>query len=215
MLTGLTYTSPSGARSFNFETTLNIQSGGGERRDATGGLEYFDCKNQSQVSSRGAPIYGQRTHGISWHLPISIGEIDAELIYRLDRQSAAAAIAIWFPGGQETLIRNINLVVQIKLPADTWLVNMPGNGLRKDVPISILNTEVGISPVGGLRGSSSVIHLGSKNNGQLAIWPNNLVEIPQLTLKNNGDSQVQLSTDTNFGSDLSMVACVELEICKI
>ena len=215
LLTGLTYTSPSGVRSIGFETTLNIQSGGGERRAATGGLEYFDCKNQSQVSSKGAPNYGQGLNGISWNLPISIGNIKLELIYRLDRQSAAAAIAIWFPGGQEELIRDINLVFQIKLPADTWLVNMPGNGLRKDVPISILNTEVGISPVGGLRGSSSVVHLGSKNNGQLAIWPNNRVEIPQLTLKNNGDNQVQLKIDTNFGSDLSMVAGVELEICKI
>ena len=150
--TGLFYKSPAGIRAVNFETTLNIQTGGGERRAATGGLEYFDCKNQSQVLSKGAPIYGQSFTGISWHQPISIGEVKAELIYRLDRQSASSALAIWFPGGQEVLIRDINLVFNIKLPADNWVVNMPGNGLRKDVPISILNTEVGISPVGGLRG---------------------------------------------------------------
>ena len=215
LLTGLSYKSPSGARNVGFETTLNIQSEGGERRAATGGLEYFDCKNQSTVTTSGEKIYGQGSNGINWHLPISIGDIKAELIYRLDRQSAAAAIALYFPGGQEVLIRDINLVFQIKLPADTWHVNIPGNGLRKDVPISILNTEVGISPVGGLRGSSSVVHLGSKNNGQLVIWPNNRVEIAQLTLKNNGDNQVQLKIDTNFGSDLSKVAGVELEICKI
>ena len=47
LLTGLTYTSGAGVRSVGFETSLNIQSGGGERRSATGGLEYFDCKNQS------------------------------------------------------------------------------------------------------------------------------------------------------------------------
>ncbi len=206
LLTGLTYTSPAGLRSVSFQTTLNIQSGGGEKRSATGGLEYFDRKNQSTVTSSGEPIYGQGINGINWNLPVSIGSIRAELIYRLDRQSAAASLAIYFPGGQVELIRDINLVFQIKLPADTWLVNMPGNGLRKDLPISTLNTEVGISPVGGLRGSSSVVHLGSKNNGQLAIWPNNRIEIPQLTLKNNGDNQLQLKIDTNFGSDLSMVA---------
>ena len=215
LLTGLIYRSPSGERNVGFETTLNIQSEGGERRSATGGLEYFDCKNQSTVTTSGEKIYGQGSNGINWRLPISIGDIKAELIYRLDRQSAAAAIAIYFPGGQEVLIRDINLVFQIKLPADTWHINIPGNGLRKDVPISILNTEVGISPVGGLRGSSSVVHLGSKNNGQLVIWPNNRVEIAQLTLKNNGDNQVQLKIDTNFGSDLSKVSGVELEICKI
>jgi glycosidase len=202
-------------RSVGFETSLNIQSGGGERRAATGGLEYFDCDNQSVVTSSGKKIYGQGNDGINWHLPVSIGSIKAELIYRLNRQSAAASFAIYFPGGQEELIRNVNLVFQINLPADNWILNMPGNGLRKDVPISILNTEVGISPVGGLRGSSSVVHLRSENNGQIAIWPNNRVEIGELTLKSSGEHQIQLKIDTNFGSDLSAVSGVELEICKI
>ena len=215
LLTGLTYSSPSGARSVGFETSLNIQSGGGERRAATGGLEYFDCAHQSQVTSTGVPSYGQGLNGITWRLPISIGAINAELIYRLDRQSAAASFALYFPGGQEVLIRNVNLAFQIKLPTDHWIVNMPGNGLRKDIPIHILETEVGISPVGGLRGSSSVIHLGSVNNGQIAIWPNNRIEIAELTIKNSGQSQIQLRIDTNFGSDLSQVSGVELEICKI
>lgn len=215
LLTGLSYRSPAVVRNVGFETSLNIQSGGGERRAATGGLEYFDCKNQSAVASSGKQINGQGINGISWHLPISIGSIKAELIYRLDRQSAAATFAIYFPGGQEVLIRNINLVFQIKLPADNWIINMPGNGLRKDIPIQILDTEVGISPVGGLRGSSSVVHLGSENNGQIAIWPNNRVEIAELTLIKSGEHQIQLKIDTNFGSDLSAVSGVELEICKI
>jgi glycosidase len=215
LLAGLSLISLSVVRSVGFETTLNIQSGGGERRAATGGLEYFDCDNQSVVTSSGEQIYGQGNNGINWHLPISIGSIKAELIYRLNRQSAAASFAIYFPGGQEVLIRNVNLVFQIKLPPDNWILNMPGNGLRKDVPISILNTEVGISPVGGLRGSSSVVHLGSENNGQIAIWPNNRVEIAELTLKSSGEHQIQLKIDTNFGSDLSTVSSVELEICKI
>lgn len=215
LLSGLSYRTTSVARNVGFKTTLNIQSGGGERRAATGGLEYFDCENQSVVTSSGEQIYGQGNDGINWRLPISIGAIKAELIYRLDRQSAAASFAIYFPGGQEVLIRNINLEFQIKLPADNWILNLPGNGLRKNVPISILNTEVGISPVGGLRGSSSIIHLGSENNGQIAIWPNNRVEIAELTLKNSGEHQIQLKIDTNFGSDLSAVSSVELEICKI
>ena len=215
LLAGLSHISLSVVRSVGFETTLNIQSGGGERRAATGGLEYFDCDNQSVVTSSGEQIYGQGNNGINWHLPISIGSIKAELIYRLNRQSAAASFAIYFPGGQEVLIRNVNLVFQIKLPPDNWILNVPGNGLRKDVPISILNTEVGISPVGGLRGSSSVVHLGSENNGQIAIWPNNRVEIAELTLKSSGEHQIQLKIDTNFGSDLSTVSSVELEICKI
>ena len=215
LLTGLTYTSPSGARGVGFATSLNIQSEGGERRAATGGVEYFDCKNQSQLTSQGPSLQKQGLDGISWHMPVAIGDINAELIYRLDRQSAAASFAIYFPGGQEVLIRNINLVFEIKLSADNWIINMPGNGLRKDIPIQILKSEVGISPVGGLRGSSSVVHLGSGKNGQIAIWPNNRVEIADLTLKNSGDNQVQLKIDTNFGSDLSQVSGVELEICKI
>ena len=212
---GLRYRSPFGERIVGFETILTIQSGGGERRAATGGLEYFDCKNQSEVTSTGARAYGQGINGIVWNLPINIGSIKAELVYRLNRKSAAASLAIFFPGGQEVLIRDINLVFNIKLPADNWTINIPGNGLRKDIPIRILDTEVGISPVGGLRGSSSVVHLGSENNGQIVFWPDNRVEIAELTVKNNGENQVQLKIDTKFGSDLSQVSGVELEICKI
>ena len=116
LLTGLSYESPAGLRAVGFETHLNIQTGGGERRAATGGLEYFDCKNQSDVVAKGAPIYGQGFNGIVWHQPVSIGDINAELIYRLDRQSATAAIALWFPGGQTQLISDINMVFEIKLP---------------------------------------------------------------------------------------------------
>lgn len=215
LLTALTYSSAAATRGVSFDISINLQTGGGERRAATGGLEYFDCQNQSAVTATGAPISNQGINGIIWHLPISIDSIKAELIYRLDRQSAAASFAIFFPGGQSVLIRDINLEFQIKLPADNWIINMPGNGLRKDLPISTLNAEVGISPVGGLRGSSSVIHLASKNNGQVAIWPSNRVEIPQLTIKSSGQSQIQLKIDTNFGSDLSKVTGVELELCKL
>ena len=169
LLTALTYSSAAATRGVSFDISINLQTGGGERRAATGGLEYFDCQNQSAVTATGAPISSQGINGIIWHLPISIDSIKAELIYRLDRQSAAASFAIFFPGGQSVLIRDINLEFQIKLPADNWVINMPGNGLRKDLPISTLNAEVGISPVGGLRGSSSVIHLASKNNGKVAI----------------------------------------------
>ena len=215
LLTGLTYGLPTGERNVGFETTLTIQSGGGERRAATGGLEYFDCTSQSAVTRNGASAYGQGINGIVWHIPISVGSIEAELIYRLNKQSAAASLAIFFPGGQDVLIRDINFEFSIRLPTDSWIINIPGNGLRKNIPIHILNTEVGISPVGGLRGSSSVVHLGSENNGQIVIWPNNRVEIAELTVKKTGESQVQLKIDTKFGSDLSQVSGVELEICKI
>lgn len=215
LLKGLTYTSYGVFRQIVFECSLSIDTGGNERRAATGGLEYFDCQSHTKVICTDQPDYRQAVDGISWHLPIIIGPLKAELIYRLDRQSAAFCYSIWFPGGQAELIRDLDLTLKINLPRDNWVINIPGNGLRKDVPIQLLQNEVGISPVGGLRGSSSVIHLGSTNNGQVAIWPNNRIEIGQLTLNQVGDSQIQLKIGTNFGADLSQVAGAELALCKI
>jgi len=215
LLTNLTFKSVKGDGVVSFETRLELETGGGERRSATGGLEYFDCQSDSNVVCTGQPIYSQGVSGIFWQIPVSIGQVKAELIYRLDRQSAAFSYAIRFVGNQQILVRDLTISFKIKLAKDSWTINMPGNGIRKNIPISLLKSEVGISPVGGLRGSSSVIHLASKDNRQLAIWPSNRIEIPELALKQIDDSQIQLRIGSNFGSDLSQVSEVELEICKM
>jgi glycosidase len=215
LLTALTYQSGKISRRVEISTEILLEIDGKERRAATGGLEYFDFQTVNTVKALGKPKFAQGVNGVLWQIPVSIGNVSAELIYRLDRQSAAFSYAIRFNGDQQVLVRDLETNFEINLGKDTWLINMPGNGLRKDVPLSILKKEVGISPVGGLRGSSGVIHLDSKGSGAVALWPSNRIEIPEVSIKALADNQIQLKIGANFGSDLSKVSQVEVEICKI
>ncbi len=215
LLTALTYQAGKISRRVEISTEILLEIDGKERRAATGGLEYFDFQTVNTVKALGKPKFAQGVNGVLWQIPVSIGNVIAELIYRLDRQSAAFSYAIRFNGDQQVLVRDLETNFEINLGKDTWLINMPGNGLRKDVPLSILKKEVGISPVGGLRGSSGVIHLDSKGSGAVALWPSNRIEIPEVSIKALADNQIQLKIGANFGSDLSKVSQVEVEICKI
>ena len=215
LLTALTYQAGKISRRVEISTEILLEIDGKERRAATGGLEYFDFQTVNTVKALGKPKFAQGVNGVLWQIPVSIGNVSAELIYRLDRQSAAFSYAIRFNGDQQVLVRDLETNFEINLGKDTWLINMPGNGLRKDVPLSILKKEVGISPVGGLRGSSGVIHLDSKGSGAVALWPSNRIEIPEVSIKALADNQIQLKIGANFGSDLSKVSQVEVEICKI
>ena len=215
LLTALTYQAGKISRRVEISTEILLEIDGKERRAATGGLEYFDFQTVNTVKALGKPKFAQGVIGVLWQIPVSIGNVSAELIYRLDRQSAAFSYAIRFNGDQQVLVRDLETNFEINLGKDTWLINMPGNGLRKDVPLSILKKEVGISPVGGLRGSSGVIHLDSKGSGAVALWPSNRIEIPEVSIKALADNQIQLKIGANFGSDLSKVSQVEVEICKI
>ena len=215
LLTALTYQAGKISRRVEISTEILLEIDGKERRAATGGLEYFDFQTVNTVKALGKPKFAQGVNGVLWQIPVSIGNVIAELIYRLDRQSAAFSNAIRFNGDQQVLVRDLETNFEINLGKDTWLINMPGNGLRKDVPLSILKKEVGISPVGGLRGSSGVIHLDSKGSGAVALWPSNRIEIPEVSIKALADNQIQLKIGANFGSDLSKVSQVEVEICKI
>ena len=215
LLTALTYQAGKISRRVEISTEILLEIDGKERRAATGGLEYFDFQTVNTVKALGKPKFAQGVNGVLWQIPVSIGNVSAELIYRLDRQSAAFSYAIRFNGDQQVLVRDLETNFEINLGKDTWLINMPGNGLRKDVPLLILKKEVGISPVGGLRGSSGVIHLDSKGSGAVALWPSNRIEIPEVSIKALADNQIQLKIGANFGSDLSKVSQVEVEICKI
>ena len=192
LLTAITYQVGNVSRRVEISTSILLEIDGKERRAATGGLEYFDFQSISSVKSLGKPKFAQGVNGVHWQIPVSIGQVSAELLYRLDRQSAAFSYAIAFNGDQQVLVRDLETNFEINLSKDTWLINMPGNGLRKDVPLSILKKEVGISPVGGLRGSSGVVHLDSKGSGAVALWPSNRIEIPELSIKALSDNQIQL-----------------------
>jgi len=84
--------------------------------------------------------------------------------------------------------------------------------LRNFVPLQSVTSGVGVSPLGGLRGSSGLILAISDSHGCVALWPDNCVEIPLVEFISNGTDGFTVSIDSNFGSDLKVVQSVELPI---
>ena len=213
-ITALEYGAGASGVKVDISCDLNLEINGKERRAPNGGLEHFDFQSASEVVQSGEAQFFQSPTGIGWQVPVNIGEVKAFLVYKLDRYSAAFAFSIKFPGRQESVIRDAELFFKIALPTGIWTANIPGNGLRKQVPIELLDKEIGISAVGELRGSSSVVHLssGTKN---VVIWPSNQVEIPEIGIMCLDKNQIQLRIETNFSSDLSVMDDIELEVLKM
>jgi hypothetical protein len=214
LIASLEYGGKSREIKLGIDCDLNLEINGKERRAPNGGLEHFDFESISQVVQTGIAQFFQSSTGIGWQVPVKIGEIEAYLIYKLNRYSAAFAFSIKFCGKQRAVIRDAELFFRIKLPKGSWSVNIPGNSLRKQVPIELLDKEVGISAMGELRGSSAIIHLSSDTQN-LVLWPNNQVEIPEIGISFLTNNQIQLRLETNFSSDLSVLDDVELEILKM
>jgi len=202
-------------QSINISSNIKLQVGGKERRSATGGLEYYDCSELLAIKKISGVNFSYGAQGLEWKIPVLIEGFRAELIYQLNRESAAFSVAINFVGNQNLIIRNVTFFFGFGLAQDKWKINIPGNGIRKNLALDLLTSEIGVSPVGGLRGSSSLIHLESKNNGSLAIWPNNRVEISELLLASESGNNLKLTINSNFGSDLMVVDSNLLEIFKL
>ena len=113
LLTAITYQSGKTSRRVEISTAILLEIDGKERRAATGGLEYFDYQTLNTVKATGKPQFAQGVNGVLWQVPVNIGQVSAELIYRLDRQSAALSIAIKFNGSQQVLVRDLETNFEI------------------------------------------------------------------------------------------------------
>ena len=120
-------------------------------------------------SSRAPAIQGEvreisSHHAAIFELPVRVGGIQLSLIYSLNTHGPALSIAARFSNQKEVIVRNLVLRVEIKNIDEKSILNIPGNGLRSNLTVSTLTESAGISPLGGLRGSSSTIHLSDSIN---------------------------------------------------
>jgi len=208
----IVFSSNSISRAANVTTSIKLQIDGSERRAPTGGLEYFGTTEIIESKSTSAPEQAVTNDGIEWRMRANIGGVSAEYRYGLNRKGPGCTASIIFFGNQNVLVRNFSLSMSVQLPKDSWNVQIPGNGLRNFVPVQNITSGVGVSPIGGLRGSSGLILATSESHGCVAIWPDNFIEIPLVEFKGNGADNFTVAIDSNFGSDLNAIKSVELPI---
>jgi hypothetical protein len=212
LLASLIYFGKSTKREVVVSSAINLLIDGSERRAATGGLEYFDTTSITESKSISKPKQSITNEGIEWRVEANLGGVLAEYRYALNRKGPGFTASINFFGDQKVLVRDFSLSLTVELPKDAWKVQIPGNGLRNLVPIQSVTSGVGVSPLGGLRGSSGLILAVSDAHGCIALWPDNRIEIPLVAFAGKGESSFKVNIDSNFGSDLKVVNSVELPI---
>lgn len=224
-----------GGRRVRTEVHIDCEVDGYERRSPTGGIEYIETVRLEACVRTGAPTMHETQNGRTWRVPVRIGQdvqevrndgnlgearevrVVGELLYRLNRLGPACSLGFDFVGAQPTVVRNLVLRVAIDLGSDNWFVTAPGNGIAGGTLLGAITSGVGISPLGGLRGSSGLVHLEPANHGDSAVtvWFDNDVEIPEIELSGLSSSSVALTLKTNFAADLTVTTSNRLQLCSI
>ncbi len=211
-----------GGRRVHIEAVIDCEVDGLEHRSPTGGIEYVETLKLSDCIRISAPSMHETSKGQTWRVPVQLrGTVDerlvsGELLYSLNRLGPALSLGLDFVGVQTIVIRNLTLNIDVQLGAEDWLVTAPGNGLAGGTPLSIVTSTVGISPVGGLRGSSGLVHLEPVNESGrgVGIWFDNDVEIPQIDVRGTSASSLGCSLITNFAGDLTNTSSNEVQLCS-
>jgi hypothetical protein len=195
---------------------LKIETGGGERRNPVGGLEYFDTTWSERIERTGEPVISQSVEGVTWVVPVMIGPASAELNYKFNRSGPAISFVVSFLGNQQLVVRNLVAELIIDFYSGKWIANIPGNGLRSNIDLQEIKDSTGISPMGGLRGSSGLIHLSEREQGKnIVLWVDGDVEIPEVEIQGLSPEKIRLNIKTEFCSDLSTAQNLPVAIASI
>jgi hypothetical protein len=197
---------------FEFELSVN----GREVRSPTGGIDIADAETLSGVVYQGCMDWASSHEGDACRLAVKIGTISATIEYLFRRHGPALTLRLVLHGDTEStlLVRNLTMTTDFALPAGTWRVNAPGNGFGRDVPLGQLSAWSGISPTGGLRGSSAILHLGSEQRCA-ALWLRQELEVSDIRIRGGGADQLALELSTNFAADAGRMGHASIDLFDI
>ncbi len=181
--------------------SLGFQVGGSEERDPTGGLTYRDTDYWESPAITGTI---SALHKGVCHQFSTSGEVNGlgvTLHYRLFPTAPYYEIALTLSSQGTVLIRNVDMKVSFSELQNTVL-NVPGNMLKRNLPLDELGTDpFGVSPMGGLRGSSGIVAL-TDNEATTTVWPTNPAEIADIMLLQSPKGIV-MNISLNFAADIN------------
>lgn len=199
-----------GAGTLRREITIGLTAvlGGTERRHPTGGLLYEDTETVTALTPSGkitrlhAGVYDE------YRQDATLGPLSLTLHYRLYPTAPYFEFAATLSASESTVIRNFHIdILTQELPGAH--LNAPGNLLRRNLPVGEFGTQpLGISPLGGLRGSSGIM-AASDGDATLTIWPNQPTEIPDIFMSVEG-SRLRVATQLNFAAEVSSESAAEV-----
>lgn len=202
-------------RTWQVNVKLEALLGGHEERDPTGGIRYVDTQTVAGPRTTGAPM--RTIHAgtsVVHEVDATLGPLALTLSYRVFPQSPYLEVNLRIWADEPTIVRGLNWTLDCEdHSAASWLVNAPGNCLRRDVPLSELGDQtLGVSPVGGLRGSSGVIAVTDPGSSTLTVWPNTASEIIAITVQRTDTHGFITKVATELGADLSDGQIVDIRL---
>ena len=195
--------------------TVAAHINGQEGRGWTGGLRYDDPIELTElVVDTATPTRVHR--GICDERSFSgrLGPLRVRILYRLFPNSPLVEVAMELAADAEVLVRNVRVTIDVPGDPSKQIVNMPGNAIHRDLLVDELGDEpFGISPIGGLRGSSGIITVG-EGDSVLSVWPNQPAEIPDIVTSRLDDG-LQVRVDTSFAAAIGAENSAELLLATL
>lgn len=198
------------------EPTLTLTVGGVERRSATGGIETEGTELRSTLQLSGPAHWVSSAKGDAYRLPVTLGGVVAQLEYLFRRPGPGLTLRVVLQGdpSADLLIHNLGLKVQLEGIDGPWTVNAPGNGLARDVPLERVAEWSGLSALGGLRGSSAVLHLAGAQDC-VGLWFRHELEVSDIRFRGVSGSALALEVETNFAGDLSQISSASVDLLDL
>lgn len=187
---------------------FGVTTGGMEQRDPTGGLTYADTSRWTDLTM-GAGLHAIHK-GVHHEFQKSgkLHDLDVIFHYRLFPTAPYFEIALTLSSKAEVLVRNIDFALHLSETSEN-LLNVPGNMVHRNLPVKELGTSpLGVSPIGGLRGSSGIVSLTTAQ-ATTTVWPNNPSEIADVVLENS-DAGLTIKVSVNFAAEIGPLNSAEV-----
>lgn len=169
---------------FQVAVRATIVTGGTEVRGRMGGLEYPGTRDVALAT--GATIVEETDAGDERRVRIAVQTSEpatwsaAWLLTLRDAPGPRPRLSLELEltaGSEPDVARNVHLEVAVVLPdPDAWLVDSPGNPIRRSVPLPDITREVEVSPAAGVSGSAGVVAVSRPATGDrpprtFLAWP--------------------------------------------
>lgn len=210
---------PIGLRFGDLERTISVTLSGDfegvEDRGWTGGLRYENVEHVAGLAlTTTVPSRSHKGTCDEYSFGARLGDMDVQLRYRLFPTSPYLEVVAELSAQDELIVRNVTASILIEGDPNSQTLFTPGNAIRRGLRVAELGSEAfGISPLGGLRGSSGLISV-SEGAAVLTVWPNQISEISEV-VAHAADRGLTLEIETGFAAELRPGSSAEVMLVTL
>jgi hypothetical protein len=204
---------------WDLTTTFAIEVGGTEARHPTGGLQYLDTRLLERVRlDSPQPTRVHRGTHLEFAFRASVDDLRLALLYRLHPGHPHVEFLVRVSAEDEpVLVRGLRATFEMsELPEGEWVLNAPGNGMRRDVTLADFGAEpLGVSPLGGLRGSSALVAVTEPRGDTFAVWANSPADVGGIVVSQPERRTLRIDLESGLSARVTPEAQAEVLIASL